>query len=282
MIRIPDSEIERFLEEDAPYGDLTTDALGIGESRGKIVLTAREPMVACGTDEAARVLEMCGAHRGECKADGNFCAPGEVLLSAEGRAASLHAGWKVALNLVEYASGIATRTRRLVDSATGANPRVRVVTTRKSFPGTKKISLKAVLAGGGAIHRLGLSETCLVFRQHAAFLGGPKEWIHAIAGLKQRLPENMIVVEVESVEEAVRAASSEADVIQMDKIPADVMKDLVPRLRSIHPGVKLSATGGIHEGNAAQLAATGVDLLVLSSVYFGKPSDVAVSILPKG
>ena len=75
------------------------------------------------------------------------------------------------MNILEYSSGIATRTKKMVDKAKLVNPHVAVLATRKSFPGTKELSIKSIIAGGAFPHRLGLSETILIFKQHVAFLG---------------------------------------------------------------------------------------------------------------
>ena len=215
---LPDGEIERFIDEDLPYGDLTTHLLGIGHQPGVITFLTREDTTLCCCEEAGRVLEKCGCGISALVPSGTRCVPGTVFLSAQGTAQALHAGWKVALNLLEYASGIATRTASIVRAAKEANPDVVVVTTRKSFPGTKKVAIKAIMAGGALPHRLGLSETVLVFRQHTAFLGGLDGFLKEIAGLRARAPENRIIVEAESAEEALHIAGAGVDVVQVDKL----------------------------------------------------------------
>jgi molybdenum transport protein len=275
---IPDSDIERFLDEDVPYGDLTTTLLGIGEEPGEIAFTTRNRTVLCCTEEAGRVLEKCGARVLFALPSGTIAAPGTEILKAEGSAASLHSGWKVAMNLLEYASGISTRTGTIVERARAANPSVNVVTTRKSFPGTKKIAIKAILAGGAFPHRLGLSESILVFSQHTAFLGGIDHFLEKLPRLKQCAPEQKILVEADSADEALRIAAAGADVVQLDKMPIVELATLVTELHSRFPGVAVSAAGGINPENAAAYAATGIDILVLSSVYFGKPADFSTRI----
>jgi molybdenum transport protein len=278
---IPDSEIERFIEEDAPYGDLTTTLLGIGNELGEISFTTRDRTVVCCTEEAGRVLAKCGATVQFALPSGTVAEPGAEILRAEGPAATLHAGWKVAMNLLEYASGISTRTATIVERARAANPAITVVTTRKSFPGTKKVSIKAIMAGGAFPHRLGLSESILVFSQHTAFLGGLDRFLEELPGLKKRAPEHKILVEADSAEEALRIAAAGADVVQVDKMPVADLAALVSEIRSRFPGVAVSAAGGINAENAASYAATGIDILVLSSVYFGKPADFSTRITHK-
>ncbi|NTW51865.1 MAG: ModD protein [Chlorobiaceae bacterium] len=275
---IPDIEIERYLEEDVPYGDLTTSLLGIGGNEGEIIFTTRQRTVACCTEEAGRVLEKCGAQIIYSVPSGSVVEPGTLILKAKGQAGALHGGWKVALNLLEYASGIATNTAAIVDSARAANPEVSVVTTRKSFPGSKKVAIKAIMAGGALPHRLGLSESILVFPHHTVFLGGLEPFLDSLAALKKRAPEQKIIVEAETPEEALLIARAGADVVQVDKISIAALSKLVLDIRATCPGVAISAAGGINADNAAAYAATGIDIIVLSSVYFGKPSDISAII----
>ncbi|NHQ60208.1 ModD protein [Chlorobium sp. BLA1] len=280
LYHIAESEIERFIEEDLPYGDLTTSLLGIGSLPGEIIFSSRENTVLCCTEEAARVLERCGASVKSCIKSGSSVSAGVTILSASGSAEALHGGWKVALNLLEYASGIATRTAEIVSLVKEINPHIAVVTTRKSFPGTKKVALKAIMAGGALPHRLGLSESILVFRQHTEFLGGVERFLGSITALKARAPEHKIIVEAESAEDALKAAMAGVDVVQTDKISPAELALLVPEIRKKTPSVKISAAGGINKSNAADYAKSGVDIIVLSSVYFGKPSDIGVAIYP--
>ena len=279
IICLPDSEIERFLEEDAPYGDLTTHLLGIGQLPGEISFSTRHETTLCGTEEAARLLATCGCSITRTTPSGSQLPAGETFLKATGPAAALHTGWKVAVNLLEYASGIATRTARIVTAAREINPCIAVLTTRKTFPGTKKLAIKAICSGGALPHRLGLSETILVFKQHTVFLGGLEPFLRHLETLKREALETKIIVEADSTEEALLIAGSGVDVVQVDKLPADQLKALVDQIRQINPAIKVSAAGGINEQNAAAYAASGVDILVLSSVYFGKPADIGASIV---
>lgn len=278
LLQLPESDIERFIDEDLPYGDLTTSLLGIGALQGEITFTSREPTTLCCTEEAARVLERCGARVSFLLPSGTTVDAGAIILAASGPAGSLHAGWKVALNLLEYASGITTRTRKIIDRVHAVNPAICVVTTRKSFPGTKKVVIKAIMAGGALPHRLGLSESLLVFRQHTAFCGGLESFLQTVGELKSKSPEQKIIVEADNVKEALQIAASGVYVVQIDKLTPEKLLPLVRQLKKEFPGVTISAAGGVNLENASAYAETGVDMLVLSSLYFGKPSDIAVSI----
>ena len=277
---LSDAEIERFVEEDVPYGDLTSHLLGLGAQPGRMVFSSREETTLCCSEEAAKVLRRCGATVTSYMPSGTKIPAGMEFLAADGPAHALHAGWKVALNLLEYASGIASRTERIVRNCRELNQALSVVTTRKSFPGTKKVAIKAILAGGALPHRLGLSETLLVFRQHTAFLGGLEAFLGSVAQLRLKARETKIIVEADSHEEALLVARSGADIVQLDKIGPAELAETVRAIRKANPDILISAAGGINEANAAAYAATGIDIIVLSSVYFGKPSDIGVVMLP--
>jgi len=276
---LPDSDIERFLEEDVPYGDLTTTLLEIGTCQGSMVFATREETILCGCEEACRVFEKCGARVTRTLSTGTRVQAGVDFLSVEGTARALHAGWKVALNLLEYGSGIATRTASIVEKAKSVNPAIAVVTTRKNFPGTKRLAIKAAVAGGAMPHRLGLSESILVFKQHTAFLGGLEAFLDQIPLLRLSAPENKIMVEAETLAEAVAVARAGADVVQIDKLSPGELASAVREVRALNRDVRISAAGGINAGNVQEFASTGVDIIVLSSVYFGKPADIAARML---
>ena len=171
MITIADDELRRWLAEDVPYGDLTTHALAIGNDRGRIRFEARQAMVAACSEEAARIMTMAGANVIASAPSGAELQTAALLLAAEGPAAALHAGWKVSQTLLETAGGIAAAARAIVEAARRVKPEIVVACTRKSLPGTRSLSVKAIVCGGAVPHRLGLSETILVFAQHRAFTG---------------------------------------------------------------------------------------------------------------
>lgn len=274
---ISDAELDRFLAEDVPYGDLTTHALGIGAVPGRMVFRARAAMVVAASEEAARLIARGGATVGEILASGSAAQAGDTLLVAEGEAAALLATWKVAQTLVEAASGMASATRALVEAARAVNPRVVVACTRKAFPGTRAVAVKAILAGGAVPHRLGLSETVLVFPEHRAFLGG-QPLATTLARLRAVCPEKKLVVEVTSAAEAEQAALAGADVVQLEKFSPVAVAAVVGRLAQVAPQVTVAVAGGVTLANAAQYAGAGAHVLVTSSPYQAPPRDVAVTI----
>ncbi len=274
MVVLSDSALDALLAQDVPYGDLTTDSLGITDQPALMSFAARAAMVLAGSEEAARLVEMAGGRVTRVSPSGTRLEAGAVFLEADGPAGALHRAWKVAQTLTEYASGIASRARRIVDAAPG----VTVACTRKNFPGAKDLSVKAVIAGGAVMHRLGLSETLLVFPEHRAFLPGPPEaWI---AALRRKAPEKKIVVEAGSVEEAVALAKAGADVIQLEKLPPEAAAAVIAATRALTPPPVVAPAGGVTEANAAAYAAAGCRLLVTSAPFFGPPADVKVTLRP--
>jgi molybdenum transport protein len=275
---LPDEDIDRFLQEDCPYGDLTTTLLQIGARPGRMTFATRHETVVCCTEDAARLLERLGCTVSAAEASGTLLDAGRPFLEVSGSAGALHMGWKAALNLLEAASGIATRTYRLVQAAQAVNPAIEVVATRKVFSGTKAVATKAVYAGGALPHRLGLSESVLVFAQHVAFLDGAEDLWNRLPEIKRRAREKKIAVEVTNQTQALAAARAGADMVQVDKMPVEDLRTLVRALRGTKPGVVIAAAGGVNVENAAAHAATGVDLLVTSAMYWGKPADIAVTM----
>lgn len=228
--------------------------------------------------EVKRIFEKLGIKINSIIPSGTMVNAGDVFISAQGTVGSLHMAWKVCMNILEYCSGIATRTRKLVHSAKKINPRIEVVTTRKIFPGTKELSIKAVIDGGALPHRLGLSETILIFEQHTAFLGGIDGLLSKLDEIKARACEKKITVEAKCREDALKLCKAGVDGIQFDKMPPTELKEIVDEIRNINPGITLIATGGINADNVEEYAATGVDLINTTWVYFGKPVDIGVTI----
>jgi molybdenum transport protein len=269
MLALTDHDLTRLLQDDVPNGDLTTTALAIGECAGRLEFRARQAMTAACTEEAVRMFELAGASAELVTPSGTSVAAGTAILRANGPATSLHTAWKAAQILVEWASGIASATAAIV-AAAGQIP---VACTRKNAPGAKALSIKAVRAGGATMHRLGLSETLLVFAEHRLFLNETPA--QTIARLRRAQPEKKIVVEVADIAEARLWAAAGADVLQLEKFsPEQVAESRTATADFSH--LLLAAAGGINANNAAAYARAGADLLVTSAPYAAPPRDVQV------
>lgn len=278
MLYISDETIDKFIKEDIPYIDLTTLVLNIGKEKGNIKFVSRENAIISGTEEIIRIFHKLNIQVKAQVESGKSVLPGQAILEGEGYTESLHMAWKLSSNILEYCSGIATRTRNLVDAAKRINPKIELFTTRKIFPGTKELSIKAAVAGGAYPHRLGLSETILIFKQHMNFIGGVDGLISKFENIKSKACEKKIIVEVDSLEDAIKLGKVGADGIQFDKIPPSELKNMVEEIRNIDSSITLIGTGGINSGNVEEYAKTGVDAISTTWVYFGKPIDVGTSI----
>ncbi|MEI3376491.1 MAG: ModD protein [Coriobacteriales bacterium] len=279
---IADSYLEQIIREDVPDIDLTTHLLGIGDRQGCIEYFTRDAALLCGTEEAERIYRMLGAERVEIEPSGTRLSPGDVFMRVWGRAEVLHMGWKCCLNIFEYYSALATKTRAMVEAAHEGNPRCEVLTTRKRMPGTKPLGTKALLVGGSFPHRLGLSETVLIFAQHVAFYeGGIDGLVADIPQIKARCCEKKLFVEADA-SDAPCFAEAGVDGIQLDKVPVDELAPLVRTLKDINGQVTVIAAGGVNLDNARAYAATGVDGIATTCLHFAKPLDMSARMVEQG
>ena len=277
-------EIAALIQEDQPFLDLTTRMLGIGDQAANMRFRCRQDITVAGTELAMKILDAGGLTVTESQPSGALVATGTTLLAAEGSASAAHSAWKVAQNVLEYACGIATYSAQLVHQARQINPRVSVVATRKNIPGIRRFAVMAALAGGVMPHRLGISESVLVFDQHLAFLGGISPFLQQLAQYRRRVPSSKIVVEVQKTDhtltDALALAQAGVAGIQFDKMAPGPLAEIAAKLRAVAPEVTLFAAGGITLANIQAYAATGMDALVTSAVYHAAPTDIGVEIRP--
>jgi molybdenum transport protein len=184
----------------------------------------------------------------------------------------------MAQTLIEILSGISTTTRAIVDAAQSVNPACRIVCTRKHMPGMKRWALRAIEAGGATPHRLGLSDSVLVFDEHRALLGGGVGLPEQFARLKIIAPERRLAAEADSIDEAVMLAKAGAEIVQVDKMAPEQVARVHAALSQMSPRPLLAAAGGVNASNAAAYAAAGADLLVTSAPYYAPARDVKVRI----
>lgn len=272
---LPDAELTRLLLEDCPYGDLTTTSLGLAGRDARLTFSARGAMTVAGIEEAARMFALSGATASAKLRSGERVAAGTLLLEAEGQAGALHAGWKVAQTFTEIWSGVATAARMLVDAAEAANPGAKVACTRKNVPGTKAMAINAIRAGGAIPHRLGLSETILVFAEHRLFLD--EDWVVTAQRLRDEAPEKKLVIEVGTLDDAMQAAAAGFDVIQTERFAPDMIAALLVKLDRFRPRPLIAAAAGINPDNVAGYVQAGADIIVTSWPYTARPADVKVA-----
>jgi molybdenum transport protein len=280
MTYFTDKEIDDLLIEDIPYFDLTTSLLRLENKPAKIQFFTREDTVLCCTEEVMKIFNKIGIQTTLFTPSGEFIEKGIKFFEGEGLTKNVQAVMLACENLLGFASGIATRTRLLIDKAREINPAVIVATTRKTIPYTKKIAIKAVTAGGAAIHRLGLSELILVFDNHYNFLGGLGNLEKRIKEQKNLISGKIITVEVKNASDARLIANAGIDIIQLDRLDYKEIKMLKKEINALNPVIKIVVTGNITFDNIEEYAKTGADILVTSWPYFGEPSDFMVTVAP--
>lgn len=278
MFVIQRSLLEKILLDDIPFSDPTTESLGISGVPGRIECYPKADGTVSGIALAAEVFRIAGAKVLFEAKDGLPRKAGERVLIAEGPAEVIHASYKTAQNLMEYASGIANRVRAMLEPARAVNPAVQVSITRKHFPGGKMLSLYAAQSAGAIVHRAGLSESILIFDQHRVFC---EDFIAQLKALKVREPEKKVAVEVDAVEEGLEYVKAGADIIQLERFAPEAVREFSDRAKAINPALIVNVAGGVNAANAAEYAKAGADVLVTSWVYFGKPFDIKMAISKK-
>ncbi|MEW6072572.1 MAG: carboxylating nicotinate-nucleotide diphosphorylase [Planctomycetota bacterium] len=271
---VVDPLLRRALEEDVGKGDVTSDALIPAARRACGRLIAKEPGIACGLGVFARVFTLLdpGAAVHALVEDGAEVRPGERLVEVTGRARSLLAGERTALNLVQRMSGIATLTHAFVRAAgTG----VRVFDTRKTTPGLRVLEKYAVRCGGAENHRFGLHDEAMIKNNHVDLAGST---LAALVGrLRQALgPDLVIHAEARDEVEAFAAVQGGADVVLLDNMSPAALRELCPRLRALagpegRP-VAIEASGGVTLDRVAEIAASGVDRISVGALTHSAPS----------
>ena len=271
-------DFDELIREDVPYYDLTSFELGIDHEKARIAVFTRESCTVCGTEEAREIFRRLGIETLELKYSGEQAVPGDELIVGVGEATEVLTAWKVVQNLIDHTSGIATKTKKMVDAVHACNPDLAVLTTRKMFSGTKALSIKAVMAGGAGAHRLGLSETVLIFQQHINMLGGMDKLIEKIPEMKNKIPEKKILVETSNLETALMLLKAGADGIQFEKLKPAEVYEFCKTIKEQFKDAILLAAGGINESNISEYADADLSGIVTTSLYTAKPIDIGVKI----
>ncbi|HAG85382.1 MAG TPA: carboxylating nicotinate-nucleotide diphosphorylase [Cyanobacteria bacterium UBA12227] len=261
---ILDPLLRSWLLEDIGRGDRTTQGLfSATKWFGQAEWTAKESGAIAGLPVARRVFQILNEHTSfvPVVAEGEWCHPGQVIARLQGSLDTLLMGERVALNLVMRLSGIATLTRKYVDQI--ADLPTQLVDTRKTTPGLRLLEKYATQVGGAINHRFGLDDTVMIKDNHIAAAGGIKE---AIACLRAQIPYPLsIEVETETLEQVEAAIEHGADIIMLDNMPLDRMRQAVQIIRSAHNRIKIEASGNITLETIRAVAETGVDYISSSA-----------------
>jgi nicotinate-nucleotide pyrophosphorylase (carboxylating) len=268
------------LDEDLAGGvDVTSVAVISGDLESTADFVTRAPGVVAGLPVVAAVLAIAtdgAALIDERVADATRVAAGAVLLTATGPTRALLTAERVALNLLGHLSGVATLTRRWVDAVEGSGAAIR--DTRKTTPGLRALEKYAVRCGGGVNNRMSLSDAALIKDNHVLAAGGVAA---AFAAVRSAFPELPVEVECDTLDQVRQAVEAGADLVLLDNMSLDDLRAAVTLVRASGVKCRLEASGGLTLGNAAAVAATGVDFLGVGALTHSAPVlDIGVDLRP--
>jgi nicotinate-nucleotide pyrophosphorylase (carboxylating) len=262
------SWVHSALNEDGALNDLTTIATVVSERRARAKLVARDSGVVCGVPlalEAFRIMDPKLAIRVDAE-DGMHVERGAPVLFLSGHARGLLSAERVALNFMQHLSGIASLTARYVAAVRGT--KARILDTRKTLPGWRPLEKYAVVAGGGKNHRSDLSTGILIKDNHLAAVDGNIDL--AVRRSREVAPPGMKVeVECETVEQVAHALAAGADIIMLDNMTADLMRECVGIIKG---RAITEASGGINLSNVRAVAETGVDWISIGALTHSAPA----------
>ena len=270
-----DKIIDNALLEDIGTGDVTTDTLCPGDSRSKAVIRAKAQGVIAGNPIAERVFKKLSpdAEVTVLIGDGGSVMPGDVVSRIEAPTRAILSGERLALNILQRLSGIATETSKYVKACEGLS--VKILDTRKTAPGLRLLEKYAVSAGGGRNHRMGLYDGVMIKDNHIALAGSIAR---AVETVRQKYGLGMsIEVETSNLAEVREALESRADVIMLDNMTLEEMREAVS---VINGGALTEASGGVELDTVRGIAETGVDFVSVGAItHSARALDIALYLV---
>lgn len=252
---IVDDIIKNALKEDSPYGDVTVSSIVSPTERAEVDLIAKEEGIICGLDIFKRVFEILGeVEVNMFVKDGYLVKNTMVIGKVTGNAGNILVGERIALNLLQRMSGIATLTNKYVKKLEGFN--TQILDTRKTTPNLRVLEKYAVKIGGGVNHRFSLSDGILIKDNHIGYAGGIKEAIKLAK--KNSSFVRKIEVETETEEQVLEALEAGADIIMLDNMSPDLARDMV---KLINGRALTECSGNITLDTVADYGKTGVDYI---------------------
>jgi nicotinate-nucleotide pyrophosphorylase (carboxylating) len=270
--------IGEFLAEDIGRGDITTQSTVENEVRGLGRFLAKEYLVICGLEVAEAVFVHLDAEISEVETsfnEGDEVEEGTVFATLKGYADVLLTGERVALNLLQRMSGIATLTRQYVRAVEGT--KAQIVDTRKTTPGLRMLEKYAVTIGGGKNHRMGLDDGVLIKDNHISLAGGITE---AVVAAKQKVGHlHKIEVEVTNWAQLREAIEAGADIVMLDNQTPDEAAKLADMSRNLNPNVLIEASGNMDLDRVRSFAEAGVDLISVGRItHSARAVDISFKI----
>lgn len=258
------SSIGLFLREDLGRGDITAQSVLMRNARARGRFVAGEKMIVAGLEAAEEVFITLDPQQQieAFVADGEEVEAGKVIARTSGFADVLLAGERVALNLLQHLSGVATTTRQFVRAVEGTN--AKIADTRKTTPGLRMLEKYAVLLGGGINHRFGLDDGVCIKANHAAIAGGLGA---AIRSAREKVGHvHKIAAEVSNRSEMVEAIDSGAGVLIIDGLNPNEAKDSIEHARSLSPEVMVELSGPVTLDNVRAYAEAGADMIRIDAL----------------
>ncbi len=259
--------IDLWFEEDIGHGDLTALSMIEADAKATFHMNARQDLSLAGIDVAAACFKRYDPNvKVEVKTpDGTRCKPKTTLLTVSGAARSLLTVERTALNITQHLSGIATETARWMDAIKGT--RAKLIDTRKTTPGLRMLEKHAVTCGGGANHRLGLDGGVIIKDNHIAVCGSIAK---AVERARASIPGLVkIEVECDRLDQVREAVEAKADIIMLDNMPLDQMREAV---KIVAGRIPLEASGGVRFDTVRPIAETGVDYISTSKTIQAAPA----------
>lgn len=270
-----DNIIKTALLEDINYLDTTTDYLIDSEQENTAKFLAKDDGVLCGIDIALRVFEILqptGFEATVYKKDGDKLQKGDIIAEIKGKTRTILKGERTALNLIQHMSGVATATNKAVEIVKGT--KASIADTRKTLPGLRPLQKYAVTVGGGRNHRYNLSDAAMLKDNHVDAGGGIA---NAVAKLKEKLGHmTKVELEVRNLDELGQALEAGVDVIMLDNMSCEMMRDAV---EITNGKALLEASGGITDETLREIAETGVDIISMGAITHSvKAFDISLKI----
>lgn len=279
MPDMPLCKLISFVEEDAPFGDITSEAVITPDIVGAVII-ARESLILAGLEENSRLCVHYGLNVNTKNSDGSRLSPCDQVMRIDGSAHTILLLERTLLNIFGRMSGIASRARYLQDSVSRVNPKVRICATRKTAPGLRLLDKKAAMIGGADPHRYSLSDSVLIKDNHRVLT----PVYEAVRRAKSYSSYHIVEAEADTKDEALVIAQAGADVILLDNMTPLMVADTISLLKEngLRGNVRIEVSGGINEDNLVSYACLDIDLISLGILTHSiRNADLSLEILPE-
>jgi nicotinate-nucleotide pyrophosphorylase (carboxylating) len=271
--------LQLWLEEDIGSGDITTEAL-IGDDIAQAKIIAKTAGTLCGLDSISDIAEALGFSPSSLsfREDGASCEQGDIVCTFQGPHSGLLKAERTYLNLIQHLCGVSTSTARYNKAV--AHTRANILDTRKTIPGLRLLDKRAVKAGGGHNHRMGLYDAFLIKENHVeAFRHLPNPFLTAIETARRLHQDRPVIIEVQSETEAHQALEGLPEVILLDNMDCETMARIVDANEKHGLGTELEASGGITLERLVAVAETGVHRISVGAItHSALPMDLSMLI----